>query len=77
MDFLPGTNIAGWNLTIFNRKYIDSIRVHFPAIPMLVYWSVKPLEIWDSLWKINILNLQIEVSKMIFLFKQADFKVPC
>ena len=25
------TNTAGWNITIFNRKYIDSIQVHFPA----------------------------------------------
>ena len=25
-------NIAGWNITIFNRKYIDSIRVHFPLL---------------------------------------------
>ena len=25
-----------WNIPIFNRKYIDSIRVHFPASELLV-----------------------------------------
>ncbi len=30
------TNIAGWNIPMFNRKYIDSIRgPHFPAFAML------------------------------------------
>ena len=30
--WLSKTNIAGWNIPIFNRKYIDSIRgPHFPA----------------------------------------------
>ena len=24
-------NIAGWKITIFNRKYVDSFRLHFPA----------------------------------------------
>ena len=31
---------------MFNRKYIDSIRVHFPAFAMLVYvHSVKNLSL--------------------------------
>ena len=30
------TNIAGWNIIIFNRKDMDSIRgPHFPATAML------------------------------------------
>ena len=28
---LVNDHIAGWNITILNRGYIDSIRVHFPA----------------------------------------------
>ena len=32
-------NLAGWNIPIFNRKCIDSIRVHF-LLPWLVYRSV-------------------------------------
>ncbi len=29
-----------WNIPMFNRKYIDSIRVHFPASDLLVYQNV-------------------------------------
>ena len=32
-DPLAKTNIAGWNISIFNKKYIDSFRIPGPAIP--------------------------------------------
>ena len=38
MDTLWQTNIAGWNITIFNRVHSSSIRVPF-SIAMLVYRS--------------------------------------
>ena len=34
--------MAGWNIPIFNRKYIDSIRVHFRASYVRWFRSVKP-----------------------------------
>ena len=43
VDYTPGaTNIAGWKISIFKEGniYIDSIRVHFPASELLVYWRV-------------------------------------
>ena len=38
-------NIAGWNMPIFNRKYIDSLRVHFPA--SYVRWSRSVFWTWE------------------------------
>ena len=41
--------MAGISPHFFNRKYIDSIRVHVPAIATLVYQSVTSLRFNNTL----------------------------
>ena len=67
------TNIAGWNITIFNRKYIFNPGPF--SIAMLVYRSVNDLEFHDGLAINSSSETQISQSKIARARKKKQHQV--